>query len=68
MSELSDKPESFAWKPVVMFSASLLVLSVSLNNAGFKSIIDAWSASIVAGIEQKPNQAIVIVRTTQLPC
>jgi len=65
MSNLTDKPESLAWKPIVMFSASLLVLSVSLNNAGFKTVVDAWAKSIVANIENKDckvpemNQSII---------
>ena len=51
MSDLTEHPETLAWKPVIAFSASLLVLSISLNNIGLKSVVDAWAASIAASIE-----------------
>ena len=43
--------ESYAAKPVLVFSGSLLVLSIALNNIGFKVVIDAWAQSIAQGIE-----------------
>ncbi len=43
--------EQYAAKPVLIFSGSILVLSVALNNIGFKEVIDAWAKSIAANIE-----------------
>jgi len=57
--------EQYASKGVLVFSGSLLVVSVALNNVGFKEVIDAWSASIVAGIESKPNKVLEL-RLNQL--
>ena len=47
------KLEDYAAKPVLILSGSLLVLSVALNNIGFKEVVDAYAKSIVASIEQK---------------
>lgn len=45
--------EQYASKSVLVFSGSLLVLSVSLNNAGLGKIVDAYSKSIVHKIESQ---------------
>ncbi len=47
--------EQYAAKPVLVFSGSLLVLSVALNNIGFKEVIDAWAKHIAHQIEE-PNK------------
>ena len=47
------KLEDYAAKPVLILSGSLLVLSVALNNIGFKEVVDAYAKSIVASIEQE---------------
>jgi len=57
--------EQYASKGALVFSGSLLVISVALNNVGFKEVIDAWSASIVANIESKPNKELEL-RLNQL--
>ena len=45
--------EGYAAKPVLIFSGSLLVLSVALNNIGFKEVVDAYAQSIVHSLEVK---------------
>lgn len=45
--------EDYAAKPVLIFSGSILVLSVALNNIGFKEVIDAYAQSIVHNLESK---------------
>ena len=45
--------EDYAAKPVLVFSGSILVLSVALNNIGFKEVIDAYAKSIVHNLEKK---------------
>ena len=45
--------EDYAAKPVLIFSGSILVLSVALNNIGFKEVIDAYAQSIVHNLENK---------------
>lgn len=45
--------EKYAAKPVLIFSGSILVLSIALNNVGFKEVVDAYAKSIVASIENK---------------
>jgi len=47
--------EQYASKGTLVFSGSLLVLSVSLNNAGLGKIVDAYSQSIVHNIESKQS-------------
>ena len=47
------KLEDYAAKPVLVFSGSLLVLSVALNNIGFKEVVDAYAKSIVYKLENK---------------
>jgi len=46
-----SKLEDYAAKPVLVFSGSLLVLSVALNNIGFKEVVDAYAKSIVYKLE-----------------
>lgn len=48
-----SKLEDYAAKPVLVFSGSLLVLSVALNNVGFKEVVDAYAKSIVYKLENK---------------
>jgi len=43
--------EQYASKGILIFSGSLLVLSVSLNNAGFGKVVDAYAQAIVYRIE-----------------
>jgi len=45
--------EDYAAKPVLIFSGSILVLSVALNNIGFKEVVDAYAKSIVYKLENK---------------
>jgi hypothetical protein len=47
--------ENYASRPVLVFSGSILVLSIALNNIGFKGVIDAWVKSIEHKIEQNPS-------------
>lgn len=51
MTKQTDRLEEYAAKPVLIFSGSLLVLSVALNNIGFKEVVDAYAKSIVYSIE-----------------
>jgi hypothetical protein len=48
--------ENYASRPVLVFSGSILVLSIALNNIGFKGVIDAWAKSIENRFEQKHNK------------
>ena len=50
--------EAYAAKPVLVFSGSLLVLSVALNNIGFKEVVDAYAQSIVYSLENNKECAI----------
>ncbi len=60
------KLEDYAAKPVLILSGSLLVLSIALNNIGFKEVVDAYAKSIVAGIENNQCDGKVNDRLTQL--
>lgn len=53
MTKQRVKLEDYAAKPVLVFSGSLLVLSIALNNVGFKEVVDAYAKSIVHKIEQE---------------
>jgi hypothetical protein len=48
--------ENYASRPVLVFSGSILVLSIALNNIGFKGVIDAWAKSIENRFEQTHNK------------
>lgn len=50
-----SKLEDYAAKPVLVFSGSLLVLSVALNNIGFKEVVDAYAKSIVHKLEDNKS-------------
>lgn len=50
-----SKLEDYAAKPVLVFSGSLLVLSVALNNIGFKEVVDAYAKSIVHKLEDSKS-------------
>lgn len=47
--------EQYAAKSVLVLSGSLLVLSVAINNIGFKPIIDAYAQSIVMNLENEKS-------------
>ena len=49
MSELKKD----ALRPVVVISASLLLLSITLNNVGFKRVVDAYAKSWEYQIENQ---------------
>lgn len=51
--KLRSKLEDYASRPVLVFSGSLLVLSVAANNIGFKEVVDAYAKSIVYKLEDK---------------
>lgn len=47
--------EQYAAKPVLVLSGSLLILSIALNNIGFRldKVMEAWSISIVEATKAK---------------
>jgi aromatic ring-opening dioxygenase LigB subunit len=57
MKKQKTKLEDYAAKPVLILSGSLLVLSIALNNIGFKEVVDAYAKLIVSNIENKNCKA-----------
>lgn len=59
---MSDKElsglQKFAAHKVLVFSGSLLVLSLTLNNIGFRRVVEAYADSLVWKMKQK-NQCPV---------
>lgn len=51
--------ESYASRGALVFSGSLMVISIAFNNIGLGKIIDAYSQSIIAEIKTKENQCSV---------
>ena len=57
--------ESYASHSVLVFSGSLMVLSITFNNIGLGKIIDAYAQQMVAEIEHKERASIIPVTSQQ---
>ena len=55
--------DQYAHKSVLIFSGSLLVLSVAFNNVGIGKILDAYAQQMIQDISKQSNLEI---RVTQL--
>lgn len=62
-SAIRKNIESYASHGVLVFSGSLMVLSITFNNIGLGKIIDAYSQQMIAEIEHK-NECIAPVDYT----
>jgi hypothetical protein len=73
MSEEKEKStirksiESYANHSVLVFSGSLMVLSITFNNIGLGKIIDAYAQQMVAEIEHKKQARNPVVPPSILP-
>ena len=55
-STIRKSIESYASHSVLVFSGSLMVLSITFNNIGLGKIIDAYAQQMVADIERKDRE------------